>query len=368
MGVVLGFLEKLSEVVSSSNVVDGAEAAILSRHQGSLTMAGSASRVEPKVLIDTSLRTYEELEKVLKFAFYNFTGSYLNAANTLCTIDGVRVYDKLGQLNPNRDLSMLSRDDWRDIVTDHVAGYTISTEDYKYSLMPTKAAYSNEASAKALTEDMLAGSSIAIGKVVNVSFTINGNKVDFPVIIRLAPQYEDPVVLREIMAKEDIQDKTFSGRLDKAKSGEISWLGDFLLCKDLNEKKRVLAVKDKNGTYKEMAKRQDKNLLTAFITGKRSLAYASNIAVIDSDTLRTIEMRVKGKISNPAIKRAIFENTALMTIIVVDRGLNCVNVYNAGISQSGTYTIKQLESGLKNENEGLKEVLQAFIGQRPMSL
>ena len=363
MSVIFGFLSTLADTVAGTNIGEGAEAAILSKHQGSLTMAGSAARVEPKVLIDSNLRMYEDLDKVMKFAFHDFTGYYLSAADSLATIDGVRVYDKLGQLNPNRDLSMLSYSSGP-IVHDPVH-LVYSKEDFKYSLFNKNSIYSSESDSA--TKDMFAGG-LAIGKVVCVKININDKSIEQPIIIRLVPQYEDPIVLKEIMAKEDVQDKTLGGRIDKARSGQISWLEDFILCKDLNEKKRVLAVKDKNGTYKEMAKRQDKNMLMAMITGKRSLAYASNIALVDSDTLRQIEVRMKGRMSNDTVKRGVFENTALMTIISVDRGMGCVTVYHAGIAHTATYTIKQLEHGFKNESDRLQEVLKAFIGQRPVSL
>ncbi|MFM7008369.1 MAG: hypothetical protein ACKO0Z_03435 [Betaproteobacteria bacterium] len=370
MTIAIPFLERVAEMVANISV-DNAEAAILSKTTGSLTMASSASRVEPRVIIDESLSNFEGLEAVQKFVFYLFTGYYLCAANMMSTINGVTVSDKLGQLNPNRDLSMLGYSaptrldalNGQIMMADNVT-CSISTECYKYAL-PIKRSGQYTFESKRLTDDLMAGN-LAIGKIVSVEFTVDGTNYRMPVVIRLIPRFDHGQLCKAILSNEDIQDNSLRGRIDKVNSGEIEFMRDFIFCRDMNEKKRKLAVLDKNGTYKEMQDKQGKNLLTAFLTGKRSYALANSIMIIDSAAMRQAEISLKGRLESAAVRKAIFSNTTLMMLIVVDRAYERIKVASAGVSDVAEYSIKQI-TVKDNKDVDLKEFIAAFAHNRTPS-
>lgn len=367
MTLAVPFLERVAEMIANVSV-DNAEAAILSKTNGSLTMASSASRVEPRVIIDESLSNYEGLETIQKYVFYLFTGYYLSAANMMSTIDGVTVSDKLGQLNPNRDLSMLyhvspTRDDvlrGQIMMADNVT-CNITTENYRYSL-PLKREGQYTFESKKLTEDLMVGN-LAVGKVVCVDFTVDSKSFSIPVVIRLIPRFDHGQLCKAILANEDVQDHSLLGRVDKVRSGEIEFVRDFILCRDMNEKKRKLAVLDKNGTYREMQDKQGANLLTAFLTGKRSYALANSIMIIDSAAMRQAEVALKGKLESAAVRKTIFSTTTLMMIIVVERDFDRVKVVCAGVSDVASYSLKQI-TVKDNKDVDLKEFIAAFAHNR----
>ena len=361
--IIPAFLQTLAGTIGGTNIAAGAEAALITQATGSLTKAGAANRVEPRLLIDNSVRNYEFLDDICKFHLFDFSAYYLNAANALSTaVGGINIDALVGQLNPNRNIDMLSYDQGKSIADQPNVIYP--SNKMKYALPITRNQVASFES-KSATEEITAGS-LAMGRVIRISFTINGEKVERDIAIRLRPSFVDPYVMSAILALEDVQDSSLRGRIDKLEAGEIDWV-DFWTCRDINNKKRKLAIKDTEGVYKEITKGRQKSTIMALITGKRGYAYQSHLMIIDKATLRDAELKLHGSFKNPHVRNTAFNNSALMTIAIVDREYDHVTFWHSGYDTPIELTAKQLKIKGSSEGDAIKDMLSAFINNRAPS-
>ena len=90
--------------------------------------------------------------------------------------------------------------------------------------------------------------------------------------------------------------------------------------------KHLLWYVIKTNTYAGINERRNNNLKKSIMTGRVSMADASNIAIVSTDTLREATNGLYGKIENASVRKAIFDNTYLLMLMVVDRYYSRVTV------------------------------------------
>lgn len=208
-------------------------------------------------------------------------------------------------------------------------------------------------------------SNLSVGKMLNVEITDGANRMTLPVAVRLMASSLPSENLVHILSVGS-EDKSFRGRWDAWRSGAISGIKDFALCLDLVEAHKKNLLKDKTGIYADILKRNRSNQLSALFSGNPSIATASNMCVIDSETVKDLELKAGGKFSDFKVREKIFKNTYMMLIAVIDRGWDRVTFYHRGINAENNLAMRDLKASNKGNGPDVGDILRAYqVGNAP---
>jgi len=189
-----------------------------------------------------------------------------------------------------------------------------------------------------------------------------------PVSIRLMASIMPTRSVLSMFTFKDSADMDMKERYHAWKAGRLEFIRDLILCKDLVDKHRTASIKDKDGVYSQILGREASNKRAGLFSGNPSLATASNLAIISSDTVAQIEQALMGKISNFKTRQTIFDNTNLMILAVIDKGWNNITFYHRGMDEVTTVSERDVRSG-KGGGSEVMDVLKAYIaGSSPQHL
>ena len=89
--------------------------------------------------------------------------------------------------------------------------------------------------------------------------------------------------------------------------------------------------------------------------------------MITEETLGQIELRLNGKFSNSHVRHAMFENTNLMILAVIDPHWEMVTFYHRGLASSSQVSIKAIKSGNgKGSGPDVTDIMKAYmLGNAP---
>jgi hypothetical protein len=102
-------------------------------------------------------------------------------------------------------------------------------------------------------------------------------------------------------------------------------------------------------------------LKSGLINQNRSLATSSNMAIISTDTLASIEQVLYGKLSNFKIRQNVFDNTNLMIMAVVDMQSDMCTFYYRGIQEKNEVSIKDMKVSNKGSGPDVADMMKSFM-------
>jgi hypothetical protein len=368
----------------------------------SLIDASKQARVEPVCVISRDCLTLEYLPEVLSTLLNIFAGYYLQAVSLSAVVGGVKVSKILDRFNPDRTFGTLvaGYESIKDVVPLFTPAYThrlptnlnkraladevirISMEapnnkkqykdnksskdnkpekeqtpDEKAAALKEKTAYYADASgnSKVLNES----SNLAVGKVLEVKITVDKNTAVIPIIVRLASVPLPTQAVIDLLGMHTT-DKTFTERFHAWRAGRIRFIRDLILCQDLiTERKRNL-MSDNNGIYAETISRANASKRYGLLSGKPSMATASNIYVITEEVAHGVERKLGGRLSTMSIRDKAFKDTYAMIICVIDRDWERVTFYYRGIDGSTQNSIKEIKKSDKYKEPNVLDVLKSL--------
>lgn len=321
--------------------------------EGSLVELTRDVRVEPLVLVDSTIRDLEFMPRVMNTVLNLFTGFYLQGIAVQSQIDNIAVRRHLDQLNPNRDPGAFNVSFESMPVVSH----------YKHKLPNVKGALEAHNSSEAVAKDV----NLAVGKIVEVSLNINGEQIKLPVLIRLATAPIHPKVFVSAMSLGS-RKNTLVERWHRMRAGELTLIGDLMLCNDLIDLHKSNLKNDTTGFYAEMVKRRRNNKIAAMRTEKPSLAAASNIAIVSDVTLANLERELGGKVSNQATRNGLFLESSMMILIVVNSERESVTFYYRGIPTPTVLTLRELSSSAKGSGDDIMLIMRALLDNKAPAL
>lgn len=351
--------DTVSAIVLFESVVNGMSG------ENSLVSATSVARVEPLCIVDADVVNLEYLPDTLNVLQNIFSGYYLQALQLLTNLGSVSVSKTLGRLSPNRSGGFES---YGNIVAPNV-----SMEAYKHKLPSYNVDHAMEAGETGggnqfteLSKNAFGDSSLVTGKMYNVTIKEGANSASVPVAIKLLVNSIPTSVIVSLMSLQNRLDYDFNERFHAWRSGRIQFVRDLILCKDLIDKHRNALIKDPTGVYSEIVNRQNKNLKAGLLNQAPSLATASNLAIISSETAELIEQKLDGSLDNFKTRHAIFQTTNLMILVVIDKSWEQVTFYHRGISAFSKVSVKDLKASSKKDGGDVNAILKAFIeGKAP---
>lgn len=208
-------------------------------------------------------------------------------------------------------------------------------------------------------------SNLSVGKMLSVEITDGLHKASIPISIRLMASSLPTASLIHILSHGS-KDNSFKERYHAWKSGRIAFIRDLCLCQDLIDIHRKNLMADKDGIYSNLVKRQRGNQISTLVSGNPSVATASNLIIMTSDSVAQLELRLDGKMSDFHIREKVFKDTYIMIMAVIDKQWDRVTFYHRGISMPTQVGVKDLKSSNKGGGPDVSDILKAYqFGNAP---
>lgn len=315
----------------------------------------ATTRVEPITIVEAALWNQPYTPDIMQSALSMFSSLYLSAVSLSATLNNVTVASRLEQFNPKRDPV--------NGLADTVAAI-VSTEQAKFGLPPVRqvavegyrrrdeAPQTNTVGTRLSRENMTQlreNSNLAVGKILDVELTANGESVSTEVFIRLntIPAVGSSIadILTAGAQNRDLKDRYYAVKADK-----LRFFQDLLGCADLLDQHRKAQLNDPTGLYMKAIRDQRRNSLTGWLTGKPSVASASNIVIISDETQLEIERALTIKLSKFKDRQRIFDNSGMLVLYVVDQAYEQVEIFYRGIEHSTKLSVSQMKNANKGSN------------------
>ena len=208
-------------------------------------------------------------------------------------------------------------------------------------------------------------SNLSVGKQFSVEITDGIHKASILVSVRLMASSMPSTSLIRILAIGS-QDNSVKERYHGWRSGRLEFVKDMIFCQDLIDAHRKNLMADKDSVYSNILKRSRGNQMATIMSGNPSVATASNLAIVSSETIGQLELQINGKISDFKTREKVFKATYLMIMVVVDKAWERVHIYHRGIAHSTEMGFKDLRSANKGSGPDVGEILKAYsIGNSP---
>lgn len=356
-------------------------------------------RVEPIAIIDQAIADQPYIQDLMKLNASLFAGYYLQAVNMVMgvgKIDTLRVFDAL---NPERSSSAtLGFENYRSSVFDKEVyskgipsleafarpmqagllaeydeqAYTIAQEAYQASVdpsNPTKVVKSTEpvhSLSSGDSQKVYEAENLAVGKLLNVEVRSGDEKAKLPVMIKLIPAVLPSDTITHIFTAGGRD--TWAHRLFLVKSGQIRFMKDFIMGQDMIDAHMKALITDKTGVYQTILDRRRNNVGQAIMSGKLSLADASNVAVISATTFKRSAATLYAKLDDINVRNKFFDNTYLLMLMVVDERWNRVTIYHRGVNLATSYRIEDVKLAEKSKGQDITEIFKMFSKQMPSNI
>lgn len=325
---------------------------------GSLIEYTRATRVEPIALIDRRAALLPDTEDVLNSLLNIFAGYYLQAVALSVNVGSVDVLKLLEKLNPNRDpLEAASNGRWSQMATsmesmalpfpNQPVGHDVYSQENATTQLSGQARMINE------------NGNLSVGKLIEVGIESDGKKATFPVMIRMIANTIEPDTLSHILSLGS-EDNSFKERYHKWRSGQINFIRDLIMCQDLIDKHKRALMSDKSGYYRSKMDNRRKNSLSAILSGNPSVATASSIFVLTTETIKDLERSLRGRIRDFKTREKLFAESYGMMMAVIDPDFEMVTIYHRSIEQETQVSLKELKRSNSRKGPDILDILKAF--------
>ncbi|QBJ02627.1 virion structural protein [Pseudomonas phage Psa21] len=353
------------------------------------------ARVEPLAIIDSTLVDQPYMTSLLKLATSNFAGYYLQAVNMILGVGRIDTLKVLDSLNPDRTLGfdtakMSSRSGSPSNESFAAAAYDPrvyanglpSLESFSKRVRPNLL-FSNEAfgdivdgiaddaekagyGADTSKQDasVVAGDKVfeienlMVGKLLNVEISDGTKSAKLPVLIRMIPAAVPPQSMVHMFSAGGRD--SWAQRLFMVQTGQIKFWRDFVLGQDMIDEHFKALMNDKSGVFKMITDRRRNNSAKALQTGRVSIADASNVAIVSTETLKQATGKLFGKIEQESVRKAIFDNSYLLMLIVVDERWQRVQIWHRGVDLATTHKFDEIERTEKSKGPDITEMFKMF--------
>lgn len=313
------------------------------------------TRVEPIALIDSTIINESYVSDILALGTKMFASYYLRAVEMTTKINGVEVAQKLARYNPNRSVinavvSTASLED-NNVYPSLNASYKVSVEE---SEQKSKNGVKNDIAGTLKQMDNL-----ALGMTINVTISENEQAHTMPVNIRTIPVSSSPKLIVNTFEIGSNKNSA-KERWHRWKAGELSLIGDLILCNDLIDSHRKAEIKDKSGYYKETMRRRRNGTIAGLVSGTPSVANSSNMMIISKRTALQMEDLLEGELEEFKVRERAFEQTSVMLMFVVDPDWERVTIYSRSIEIPTNIQLRDLKSLNNKGGADVEDILRMY--------
>lgn len=331
----------------------------------SLIDIASKAIVEPPVLVDTTVANMEVSSDILQACLSLFTGYYMQAVSLVSNIDNISVASRLDKFNPNRKAAF---EEYSQPGVNRRRLHGVNTLALEEAMYSRSAALEDAVKVDGIKVDSKAVDTVkenvnlSVGKMFMVDITEGERTIRVPVAIRLNVNNMTEDQMRGFFTFRNMFDMDMRERWHGYRAGRLEFWRDLILCNDLIDKYRKGAISDKSGMTSEQLKKEAAHIASSIVPGKPvSLATASTIAVMSTNTLALVENELGGNIESPNIRKNIFDNTNLMFLVIVDAFHEIVTFWHRGISTPTRLTFRDIKNSNKGGGADVNDIMKTFL-------
>lgn len=345
------------------------------------------TRIEPLTLVEQNLWREPYMEDILQTALNIFSGYYMQAVSLAAEIKGISVTKRLERFNPKRDplnsladavISAVAKEDGvkfglPSLESMNTLAKSNQVGSINWSAVSTEAAKDGtqnptgrgskpvdiETVSKETLQALRDNSNLAVGKMLEVTIAVDENKIKVPVNVRLQTV---PVPSRSmtLFMTAGAQNRSLKERWYEFKADKITFFADLVGVRDLLDEHRKNIIKDETGLYLKQMQQKRKNSIAGLISGRPSVASASNIVVISEEQRATLERELNIKLSTLAGRKVLEQNSGIMLLIVVDRNFEQVEIFHRGIEGSTELSINAIKNVSKNTGPDVMKIFEMY--------
>lgn len=338
----------------------------------SLSTITKQTTVEPFCIISKDCINLPYISDVNMSLLNIFIAYYLQAVYQLVSLEDVRTRKILKAIGTDVSFSLESN--------------IPSLESIKYSLPGLEAdeetTFKNAGVSKN-TESLIAPSNLAIGKIIDVQFTLPGKQdkasnepakpvsVNVPVIVKMLVNVVGNNAIESLLIRHK-EDVSFSERWFSWRAGRISFWSDMVLCTDLINESIRNSISPDNSIVSDV----DSRVNTAFLNKLSNIAVAandgrdpkgldvysfgvaSNLYVITNTEASAFEYKLGGKLSNPDIREKLFKNGYAMVLAVVDPDRERVKFYVQGADGYTDLSVREIKATSKGKGPDVVDMMK----------
>lgn len=402
---------------------------LISASVDSLPEYTQSSRVEPIVVIDADVMQWDGLMDLQQSLLAIFTGYYLQAVAISTRVGHIQVMHRLDKLNPNRSVlanmegpiwSLESFKHGLPFPKSRVGMEEVSDVDFTEEPVEQETVFLTEETEQRVAESQAAGEAVrfddtgadqtvilvgepvngvepaleadgsddkkssysmsipkesisalkeaanlSVGNLIKVDIQDGNQTVSIPINIRLMTTFTDSNSMVHILSIGN-KDISVKERYHAWRADRLEFIKDIVFCNDLIEAHRANLLRDKDGVLSNMLANRNKNKLTTLLSGRPSVATASNIAVISTLTRDKIELELNQSIDSPKVRQKLFKETSLMLLAVVDQSTDRIEIFHRGIAHPTELSLAGIKSS-NNKGPNVSEILKAYqLGAAPV--
>ena len=324
-----------------------------------------STRMEPVCLVESSLQNTDYITDVLQSITTLYSAYYLQAVAISVNIGKINTIKLLDALNPDRDPIATSIDSGSRLHSFY------SGESFKHALPTIEARRDEEVerskagTGKDSTKGFMDATNLTVGKLIKVELESEGHEGTIEIMLRLNTKLVTPRNIVSIMASSS-KDKSAKGRYHEFRGNEIRFIQDVLFASDVIDEHKRAAITDKSGIYRENMLRNSKNKFAGLVSLNPTIAEASAIAVITSETASDIERAIRGKLSKDSTREKFMTESSTLLLVVVDTDWQRVTIYTKSISGGMDIRLKDMKSSSGSKGPDIGEILKAYqLGSQP---
>lgn len=344
----------------------------------SLVKYTKVTRVEPVTLVDAKAVYLPYTHDVLQTLNSIFAAYYLQAVSISVNVGKVDVVRLLDKINPNRDPMENAGMFVGDMLSEESYKHALPRLDRKFGLEAfgddvekhyAKAHGDNKIIEQGFGKDTVARATevanLSVGKLLEVEICQGEQKAVIPVSVRLIVSSIASDNLSHILSVGS-KDTSVKERYHAWRSGQLTFIKDLMLCQDLIDDHRSALMNDKSGMYQQTLDRRNRNKISAILSGQPSVATASNLVVMTSETARQIESASAGRFKDFKFRQNIFKNTYVMLMVVIDTAFEQITIYTRDMETPMIVSAKEIKSANKGSGPDVAEILKAYqLGNSP---
>lgn len=337
----------------------------------SLVEYTQVTRAEPITLIDASAVHLPYITDVMQSLSSIFAGYYLQAIAISVNVGRIDTIKLLERVNPSRSPAenagmvigdiLMSEESYANKLPEYGRlMHAISTEDINGDDEETAMTLGRNTTVTAAEI-----SNLSVGVLLEVNLEADGNKATIPVSVRLIAHAATRDTLQHILSYAE-KDNSVKERYHGWRAGQLSFIKDLIFCQDLIDAHRQTLINDKSGVYKNILDRAQGNKLSTLISGRPSVATASNIIVMTKDTAAQLEAAIGGRLKDYSTRERMFKATYVMLLVVIDTDYEQVTIYHRSIAMPTQLAVKEMKQANKGKGVDVGEVLRAYqLGSNP---
>lgn len=206
---------------------------------------------------------------------------------------------------------------------------------------------------KRITDD----SSLAVGKMLDLTVSFDGNLITIPIQATLVPKLIDPMDLVST-SKYTSVDQSLKARYHALRAGQISFWKDFLFAQDLIKMDRKALFADKTGLLNTRSQ-ATKAIVAGMVSGRGSPNAISAMQIISEETAAMVGKAIRGDLHKAGDRNRFFAGNVLMGLVIVNTTMQRFTIYERGKSDGASFTLDEIKT-VKSQGNDLEATLKAY--------